>query len=383
MFLACVAVVSSHAQSRFAGSGIIANGSPVTIAMVCPSGYSAKTVVDMASLNNAQFTVSSSTSLPLPADGQPTSAASYVNSGNYYRFTCVSSIGCGMTWNVLFYCAPVDTAAMRYSLFYTGANVEANNPCSVAKGFANMQLTRFNATFYSEACVARNNSLLSYTIGTTDSTLPGAQVPSAFAPVPVNSSSCSFSFGSCPGSVCRQFNGLSLYCEGSATPDASRTDQIFATPGTSCYCQSPVNVNGGWSPFDTCSSATCGIVGTQARTCTNPSPKGTGSICSGASSQPCSPSGCPVDGGWSDWNTCSVTCRHGYANPRLLESCTLNGGAACSGAGSQSCNTNTCTSGGGGGDDGSSTGGKSTASAIGASLSLVVVLGLLCTILQQ
>jgi hypothetical protein len=51
-------------------------------------------------------------------------------------------------------------------------------------------------------------------------------------------------------------------------------------------------VNGGWTEFSSCSVA-CGI-GTKTRSCTNPAPANGGTSCSGSSSQDCSLALCPA-----------------------------------------------------------------------------------------
>ncbi|MDO8443217.1 MAG: ice-binding family protein [bacterium] len=56
----------------------------------------------------------------------------------------------------------------------------------------------------------------------------------------------------------------------------------------------PTPINGGWSDWDACSVTTCGQTGTQARTCTNPAPANGGASCSGLSTQSCSTTVCPT-----------------------------------------------------------------------------------------
>jgi len=51
-----------------------------------------------------------------------------------------------------------------------------------------------------------------------------------------------------------------------------------------------------------------------------------------------------VDGGWSGWSSCSVTCGGGTQARTCTSPAPANGGAACSGASSQSCNTQACAS---------------------------------------
>ena len=50
----------------------------------------------------------------------------------------------------------------------------------------------------------------------------------------------------------------------------------------------------------------------------------------------------PVDGGWSDFSTCSATCGGGIQTRTCTNPSPTNGGAICSGPTSQSCNTEIC-----------------------------------------
>ena len=104
----------------------------------------------------------------------------------------------------------------------------------------------------------------------------------------------------------------------------------------------PPPIDGGWSAWGSC-SVTCGG-GTQTRTCDNPAPANGGSNCSGASSQACNTGACavPVNGGWSAWGACSVTCGGGPQTRTCDNPAPANGGTTCSGASSQACNTGAC-----------------------------------------
>ena len=52
--------------------------------------------------------------------------------------------------------------------------------------------------------------------------------------------------------------------------------------------------------------------------------------------------GAPVNGGWSGWSTCSVTCGGGTQTRTCNNPSPANGGTNCSGSNSQSCNTQAC-----------------------------------------
>ena len=94
--------------------------------------------------------------------------------------------------------------------------------------------------------------------------------------------------------------------------DLSMSENVSPNPGPAPPAEE--NVDGGWSDYGLC-SASCGG-GTQSRTCTNPSPQGTGATCVGESTRSCNCQDCTdgsgdVDGGWSDWSTCTLSCGRG------------------------------------------------------------------------
>lgn len=72
------------------------------------------------------------------------------------------------------------------------------------------------------------------------------------------------------------------------------TSNLFCHESKSISCLSDITtspVNGGWSDWSTC-SVTCGG-GTQTRTCTNPAPANFGADCTGSASQACNTDPCP------------------------------------------------------------------------------------------
>ena len=101
-------------------------------------------------------------------------------------------------------------------------------------------------------------------------------------------------------------------------------------------------VDGGWSEYGACSAA-CGG-GTRTRTCTNPMPANGGADCVGEASEACNTQACPlpVDGGWSEFSACSVTCGGGTRTRTCTNPVPANGGADCVGPATEACNTDPC-----------------------------------------
>ena len=93
-------------------------------------------------------------------------------------------------------------------------------------------------------------------------------------------------------------------------------------------------INGGWSAWGSCDSVTC----TQTRSCSNPTPECGGINCSGSTIQSCF-----INGGWSAWGTCtySGTQDCGTVIGSQTRTCTNPtpscGGVTCSGSSTQSC----------------------------------------------
>lgn len=139
-------------------------------------------------------------------------------------------------------------------------------------------------------------------------------------------------------------NGACMDGNSAGSTDGSCSGSVW----TYKYAQCPAPIDGGWSDWSTC-SVSC----TQSRTCSSPYPQNGGASCAGASSQACNTAACPapVNGGWSDWGQCSdATCTQSRTCTNPASS---NGGATCVGDASQACNTQRCTAGGGGDSDSS------------------------------
>jgi hypothetical protein len=141
-----------------------------------------------------------------------------------------------------------------------------------------------------------------------------------------------------PCTSCVAANTLSCTALSSVTPSC-----VCKTGWSGSLCSTVASVPGGWTAWSPC-SVTCGV-GIQTRTCTNPAPSGGGASCSGASQQSCTMPACtvlPVNGGWSAWSTCSVTCGLGTQMRTCTDPLPSGGGATCSGVATQPCTLGTC-----------------------------------------
>src|SRR3989338_2308533 len=103
--------------------------------------------------------------------------------------------------------------------------------------------------------------------------------------------------GSCSYSVCSSsYTGYRFYgsgCTGSCYWQGSCGYYYYQYCSNGCSggnCITCTPINGGWSAWSAC-SVTCGG-GTQTRTCTNPSPACGGATCSGSTSQSCNTQSC-------------------------------------------------------------------------------------------
>ncbi|XP_062577895.1 SCO-spondin-like [Saccostrea cucullata] len=152
-------------------------------------------------------------------------------------------------------------------------------------------------------------------------------------------------------SVWNNWSSCSKSCgKGSQTRSRQCTNPAPANGGTNCGgsnqetkdCQvTHCPVNGGWSGWGRWGrcSTTCGA-GAQIRTrhCNHPRPAYGGKTCTGSNheSRSCSQVPCPVNGGWTSWeswSTCSVSCGAGIES--RVRSCThpapSHGGKPCTG----------------------------------------------------
>ena len=155
-------------------------------------------------------------------------------------------------------------------------------------------------------------------------------------------------WGTCSPNTCGGQGTQTRACD--APSPACGGQQCLKLNGTlglhdSRGCTGSAPVNGGWSDWGTCSPNTCGGQGTQTRACDAPSPACGGQQCLKLNgtlglhdSRGCTGSA-PVNGGWSDWGTCSPnTCGETGTQERTCDAprpaC---GGAACAGEPSRTC----------------------------------------------
>ena len=148
---------------------------------------------------------------------------------------------------------------------------------------------------------------------------------------------------------------FSFSADTSSLPSGNHIIAVFADDGatgqiisaSANFSKSATPINGGWSAWSAwsaCSLSCGGGTQTQTRTCTNPPPSGGGAACVGPSSQSqaCNTQACAIDGGWSAWSACSLSCGGGTQTRTCTNPPPSGGGAACVGPSSQSCNTQAC-----------------------------------------
>ncbi|XP_060063054.1 uncharacterized protein LOC132543556 [Ylistrum balloti] len=134
-----------------------------------------------------------------------------------------------------------------------------------------------------------------------------------------------------------------------ATYECACSGNYFGT-----HCENLNGGFSSWSSYGAC-TRTCGAgTKTRTRTCNNPAPVGSGAACSGSTTETtsCTIASCAIDGGWSSWSswgTCTTTC--GGGTQEKTRSCTnparQYGGADCAfnpstATASQTCNTHHC-----------------------------------------
>lgn len=122
----------------------------------------------------------------------------------------------------------------------------------------------------------------------------------------------------------------------SPTPTVAAEVPVEPTPTPA---PTPPPVDGGWSEWSSC-SATCGS-GTQTRSCDSPAAANGGRQCEGEASRSCDAGACPPQGNWSAWSECDRACGGGTQT----RTCSVPGGSGCEGSTTQECNTQACLTG--------------------------------------
>jgi hypothetical protein len=87
--------------------------------------------------------------------------------------------------------------------------------------------------------------------------------------------------------------GNNNYCPDNIVTRAELAGFVVSTFNLTLTSPSPSPINGGWSNWST-KDTTCGVTGTQTRTCTNPAPLHGGANCSGSSTQSYTNDACVV-----------------------------------------------------------------------------------------
>ncbi|HEY7791402.1 MAG TPA: hypothetical protein VIC33_12855 [Vicinamibacterales bacterium] len=107
--------------------------------------------------------------------------------------------------------------------------------------------------------------------------------------------------------------------------------------------QTPVDCQmSDWGAWGACSQSCGGGFQTRNRFVTT-LPSNGGAACPVAvETQVCNIQPCPVDGGWSAWSSCSVSCGGGEQTRTCTNPQPANGGQLCSGPSTQACNTQAC-----------------------------------------
>jgi len=82
--------------------------------------------------------------------------------------------------------------------------------------------------------------------------------------------------------------------------------------------------------------------GTQTRTCTNPTPAYGGAECTEKLTQECGTDYCPIDGGVSDWSSCTAMCGGGTQTRTCTNPTPAYGGDKCTAKLKEECGTDDC-----------------------------------------
>jgi len=222
----------------------------------------------------------------------------------------------------------------------TGANVPTG--CSCNAGFLGSVVGRHASPFYSGSC-----SAVACPANSDGSNLPlGCTCDAGYSGSITKSTTSPLYTGSCTAVACPANSAGSAVpsgcsCNSGYTGTITRsTSSPFYTGTCAQDC-----VEGSWSSWATC-SLTCGT-GTQARTRTLQQPQ-TGGIACGVStqSQSCNAFSCPVncvEGSWGGWGSCSLTCGTGSQTRTRTLTQPQHGGTACGvSSQSQSCNAFNC-----------------------------------------
>ena len=124
-------------------------------------------------------------------------------------------------------------------------------------------------------------------------------------------------------------------------------DRSLLRQKRTCFEGVPCPVDGGWSAWSPC-SVTCGAHGVQLRQCNSPAPERGGALCdiTGVGARrSCHGSYrvCPIDGRWGSWQVCSDDCGGGTQDRACDQPAPHAGGQACAGPAMRPCNEQACS----------------------------------------
>ncbi len=253
--------------------------------------------------------------------------------------TATASCASGTTWN--------NNSNKCLANPISGTISASPNPCTVATGGS----TCFTNVTWNTSNTPNPNVYSSYTGGTISTSASGTSVPATVAYGGTtfsvrNSNSVLNSVlvtGTCvSGSI---WNGSTCAVPAAPTASISASPTSVAYNGRSTLSWGSTNATsctagGPWSNQGTLSGSgltdPLTVNTTFTFQCTGPggtSPLQSATVTVGAA---------PVDGGWSNWGSCSVSCGGGTQTRSCTNPTPANGGASCNGSSSQSCNTQAC-----------------------------------------